>query len=667
MSTEAFRDDRYVTGDNNYVEETVLGDTEDTEDTDATADTKAANCAPAGEGQQVDTTTSPVQATSGAAIPAEPVAPGSELTGSNLATLLAGFTTPDGKPKYGMIQGKPVIVIHVKTVLTVESGKFQDKLLCDGLTLNAGDACVFTCTFCYVPAAMRKLHAARLAEFNLETGLNLALDQVVIRRIGFLDVLTKQLLHPDGSRIYDDPDDHRVVYSSTLVDVAGNMELLRETADGCNLILKNTEWQIRLLSKSPLLKLVVTKNLIPPEYHHRLILGFSTGTLDDNLAAAIEKGTGRVSKRIEALHELQDLGIRTFGMICPSLPHETQEEYDEFSRAMCEALRVDRCEHVWAEVINVRGESLTKTAAGLREGGYETEAERLEAVFGQGSKEAWEKYAHMTFEAHKKHVPADKLRFLQYVKPDTAGCWSCQRSQGALLLGSYAEQNGLITIATSSPSEPLPDLGDEDIRYREEREQVLTLAVNQSLAAARALHEIKTYRDGLLWRKEFRNFEDYCSRRWGYQKSQAYRYVQAGGLLAKLAKSQSPIGETTGITESHLRPVCEMVPEDLQVECWNEVKESIPADGKLTATHVKTEAKRFLKKKGIETKKKRAAKPAEPDHRAIARASVEKLESQLRRLMSAERYKALLAQLLALIDVAGDSASPGHEPAQELA
>jgi DNA repair photolyase len=584
----------------------------------------------------------------------------SEVTQPGLATLLACFTTPDGKPKYGIIAGKPVIFIDVKTVLTVESEKFQDKLLCDGLTMNAGDACVFSCTFCYVPEAMLKLHSAKLAEFNRETGLSLGLEEVVIRRRRFLDVLKKQLLHTDGSRIYDDPNDNRVLYSSTLVDVAGNMELLRETAAACILIFENTEWQIRLLSKSPLLKLLVTNNLIPEKYHQRLILGFSTGTLDDKLAAAIERGTGMVSKRIEALHELQDRGIRTFGMICPSLPYGTQEEYDEFSRAMCDALRVDRCEHVWAEVINLRGNSLTGTVGALRnppeskngkpKPDFSKEADRLETVSGPGSTAAWEEYARMTFEAHQKHVAADKLRFLQYVKKDTVDCWSCMRSSGALLLGSYAEDNNLITIGTSAPTEPLPELGDEDIRYRMEREKIVTKAVNDGLAAAKALHEINTYRDGLLWRKEFRSFADYCASRWGYQKSQAYRHVQAGGLLARLEQADSPIGEKSGITETHLRPVLENVPEDLQVECWKRVIKRKRTDGKLTAAYVKKEAKNFLKMKGVESKKKKPVQPTKPDDRANARSSIQRLEVELCKVAPKEQFQPILEQLLQLID-----------------
>jgi len=61
-----------------------------------------------------------------------------------------------------------------------------------------------------------------------------------------------------------------------------------------------------------------------------------------------------------ALHWLQDNGYRTLVMLCPSLP---QEDYDAFSRRISEAVRVDRCEHVWAEILNARGESMRKDEA----------------------------------------------------------------------------------------------------------------------------------------------------------------------------------------------------------------------------------------------------------------------------------------------------------------
>ena len=102
-----------------------------------------------------------------------------------------------------------------------------------------------------------------------------------------------------------------------------------------------------------------------------MIYGVSTGTLDDNLARSFEQGTPLPSKRVASLHWLQNNGYRTFGMICPSLP---QHEYDGFAREIRDAICAEKCEHVWAEVINVRGDSMTRTIAALRAGGNVREA-----------------------------------------------------------------------------------------------------------------------------------------------------------------------------------------------------------------------------------------------------------------------------------------------------
>lgn len=342
------------------------------------------------------------------------------------------------------ISNKPVIMRpNARTVLNLKSSKFAEKLLCDAITLNPGDACVFRCAFCYVELQVIKYVKSSLVALNTKRRScgesELAFEDVVIRRPDSLELLRKQLFRSNGNPKFTDPDDNRVVYGSTLVDVAATMELLRETATLCNLILDNTAWQIRLLSKSSLLARLYKDNLIPQRHRHLLILGFSTGTLDDNVAAAIEVGTGRVSKRIEALHWLQDEGYRTFGMICPSLP-QTDGYYVRFSREICEAIRVDRCEHVWSEVINLRGKSLVSTLAGLHGKGFIREAEALSSVMGTGKSAAWEQYARDTFLAHTLHVPAEKLRFLQYVSDSTIDWWEGQINHGVVLLGKSAEK-----------------------------------------------------------------------------------------------------------------------------------------------------------------------------------------------------------------------------------
>src|SRR5262249_13717509 len=153
------------------------------------------------------------------------------------------------------------------------------------------------------------------------------------------------------------------------------------------LILRYTHWQIRLLSKSNLLPMIA-KALVGNglgRVHDRMIFGVSTGTLDDKLALSFEQGTPLPSKRLQSLWWLQDNGFRTFGMVCPSLPqwlpgrHE-EDAYFEFAVEMREAIRAQKCEHVWAEVINARGESMKRTVAALREGGYGSLAAELDRI-----------------------------------------------------------------------------------------------------------------------------------------------------------------------------------------------------------------------------------------------------------------------------------------------
>lgn len=323
------------------------------------------------------------------------------------------------------MNGKPVFSVPATTVLNLKSG-FAHKLLCDGPTFSTGTACAYSCSFCYVPDMMRKLRP------HLEKhGVTGPHEDIVIRRENALDILRGQLTRRNGAPIFDDPADNRVVYSSPSVDVAANLDLVRETVEACKLILDLTHWQIRLLSKSNLLPKIASA--IPEKHAQRMIYGVSTGTLDDGLASAFESGTPRVSKRIESLHWLQDRGFRTYGMICPSLPLPGNR-YEDFAQDLHRAIRSDRCEHVWAEVINVRGESMTRTLAALRAGGYREHADVFAWTFAERSR--WEAYARATFEAHA-HACAGapgKLRFLQYVTAGSRDWWREREKDGAILL-----------------------------------------------------------------------------------------------------------------------------------------------------------------------------------------------------------------------------------------
>jgi DNA repair photolyase len=332
------------------------------------------------------------------------------------------------------MNGKPVFTRHAKTVINFKSG-FAEKLLCDGPTFSLGDACVYSCSFCYVPAMMQK--AAYIPKGHKHTNM-------VVRRENALDVLYSQLksLKPAIK------DQVLTIYSSALVDVAANMDLVKETTLACCQILTDTRWHIRLLSKSNLLPKIAqslmdlardgkhgTEVFTQADVQARLIFGVSTGTLDDDQAAAFEQGCPKPSKRIESLHWLQDHGFRTFGMLCPTLP---QRNYTQSAQDLLHAIRPEKCEHIWAEVMNVRGDSLRNTIAALHHAGYEWQSNELQRVSQDTA--AWEHYAHNTFLALVNTLPfsniGKKLRFLQYVTPKTRDWWLSHEPDGAILLGA---------------------------------------------------------------------------------------------------------------------------------------------------------------------------------------------------------------------------------------
>lgn len=342
---------------------------------------------------------------------------------------LAAQEFPNLEIHRSTMNGKPVFELETKTVLNFKS-KFDEKLLCDRLTFSLGSACAFNCKYCYVESIERqhpKVHAL-LKELEPQ---GLRFEDIAIRRRNALDILFQELAMKAPRRM--NPMQRAVIFTSPLVDPAPNETLAKETLAACILILTLTNWTVRILSKGPYLRRIA--EALPDQYRQRVIFGVSTGTLDDAIGKAIEVRVPLVSHRLKSLHWLQDNGFRTFGMICPSLP---QTDPDGFVREALHKIRADRCEHVWAEVLNVRGDSLNSTCEALAKGGFNDEAARLRGVSGVGHGEAWEQYARETFLAYTRQIGPEKLRFLQYPSKRSAAWWAEHRHEGALLLGARA-------------------------------------------------------------------------------------------------------------------------------------------------------------------------------------------------------------------------------------
>jgi hypothetical protein len=100
---------------------------------------------------------------------------------------------------------------------------------------------------------------------------------------------------------------------------------------------------------------------------------------------------------------------------------------------------------------------------------------------------------------------------------------------------------------------------------------------NSHQAARDALYAIYAEK---LYLDTHSSFEDYCEQRWGYSRQHGYRLVDA----ARVAINLSPIGDTTAIPETHLRPLARLEPE-MQIRIYEVAQATAPASG-MTARHV---------------------------------------------------------------------------------
>ena len=157
----------------------------------------------------------------------------------------------------------------------------------------------------------------------------------------------------------------------------------------------------------------------------RVIFGLSTGTLDDQVALAIEPNAALPSLRLRALHWLQDNGFRTYGMLCPVLPQSNEAAYVEFAQLAMQAIRADQCEEIWAEPVNFRAsdrqhannpeeqqqlDSFNATLHALRTNGLDQQARLFEVVANDSA--AWEQYCRTLFEALVNAAPGQNIQRL---------------------------------------------------------------------------------------------------------------------------------------------------------------------------------------------------------------------------------------------------------------
>jgi hypothetical protein len=92
---------------------------------------------------------------------------------------------------------------------------------------------------------------------------------------------------------------------------------------------------------------------------------------------------------------------------------------------------------------------------------------------------------------------------------------------------------------------------------------------------------LATIRDRRLYREGYRTFEAYCLAKWRCHRAHAYRLIAAQEVVACL----SPIGDTTLLNETHIRPLIGLTPDRIR-EVWAKVTAAAP-QGQITAKLVR--------------------------------------------------------------------------------
>lgn len=191
------------------------------------------------------------------------------------------------------------------------------------------------------------------------------------------------------------------------------------TERGLNLILERTGFRVRVLTKMSAVTRFVDLYLA---HRDRFVVGLSIGTIDEAWARAVEINTSTPKARARALHELQDAGVATYGMLCPIFPDVLMKPgaLDE----LIDAIRPTHpsVQHVWAEPYNDR-QNWQDVRSGYQEGspGWNWMTRAFDAA-DEG--ETWSEYATELYvriiTRARRDGWAHKLRYLLYERGITS-------------------------------------------------------------------------------------------------------------------------------------------------------------------------------------------------------------------------------------------------------
>lgn len=245
------------------------------------------------------------------------------------------------------------------------SNEFAKKQLATH-AVNCGLICGHACKYCSTPSLIR---THRFFKENKITSFAALESGTAI-----VDLWTHLRVQRQSMKL----DSNDVVMMSTLTDCwapeARERDLGRHLL---STILSKSTCSVRILTKSA--SIAYDFDLIS-KYRNRVMVGLSitAPVHNEHLAKIIEPNASSITERLQALHLARDMGIRTYGMICPVLPGigTSQSDYE----SMLDSVLAAKPETIWTEPLNARGPGIVNCAKALQQKGYGLHAHEFDMI-----------------------------------------------------------------------------------------------------------------------------------------------------------------------------------------------------------------------------------------------------------------------------------------------
>ena len=174
--------------------------------------------------------------------------------------------------------------------------------------INPYLGCSHGCLYCYAVFMRKYSHGHANARWG----------DFVECKTNIVELLRKELIRKKG---------RGSLMLSSVCDPYQPVERRWRLTRGCLEVLREFEWEVEILTRSPL----ITRDLDLLTTMPKVSVGFSIGTDSEKVRSVLEPGAPLIHSRVKALSELHGAGVATWVFIAPILPMAPKRLYEMIS------------------------------------------------------------------------------------------------------------------------------------------------------------------------------------------------------------------------------------------------------------------------------------------------------------------------------------------------